>query len=98
MADEKMPKETSLIERFKSGGEIELREHRAMVYLPENAVDINILATVYEDGNIHEVSRRMGMEEIRDAFRKADDGYIDDDDTFIITDKGIDFLNAMKER
>ena len=31
-------------------------------------------------------------------FRKADEGYIDDDDTFVITDKGRAFLEELESR
>ena len=95
MAGTHMPKETTQKERFESGDEIELQEHRAMVYLPENSVAVCINATIYEDGEIHEVSKKMVLEEIRDAFRRADDGYIDEDDVFYATDKGLELVGKL---
>lgn len=97
MAGKQMPKETKQKERFESGAEIELQEHRAMVYLPEHSVSVCINATVYEDGEIHKVSKTMTMDEIRDAFRRADDGYIDDDDRFYLTEKGIAEYEALEK-
>jgi predicted transcriptional regulator len=45
------------------------------------------------------VGRTMDMEEIRTAFRKADDGYVDDEDTFVITEKGKAWLDEqLKQR
>ena len=40
----------------------------------------------------------MKLSDIREAFRKADDGYIDDDDRYMITEKGLKWLeeNAVE--
>lgn len=67
---------------------VELDEHRAIMYLPVNAVKVDISATVFLNGELKKVSMSYGMEEIREMFRKADDGYIDEDDVFTLTDKG----------
>ena len=75
-----------------SHDDIELTEHRAMIYLPENAVEVEIRATVFHDSELVNVSRKMQLEDLRTAFRKADDGYIDDDDRFVLTEKGIEWL------
>lgn len=75
---------------------VELDEHRAMIYLPENAVEIEVKAKVYHEGEIIDASKKMTLEDIREAFRKADDGYIDDDDVFYITDKGKALLEEYK--
>lgn len=76
---------------------IELQDHRAMVCLPENAVAVTIQCRVYdpESQDLIHVSREMSIGDIREAFRKADDGYIDDEDTFTITDKGIAYLDEI---
>lgn len=73
-------------------GGIELTEHRAMVTMPENSVEVDIVAKIFHEGKIMEVHKIMSMEDIRTAFRKADDGYIDDDDEFVLTDKGLRYL------
>ena len=77
---------------------IELQEHRAMIYLPEKAVEIIVNAKVYIDGKIQKVSLTYDMEQIREMFRKADEGYIDDDDTFVITDKGLAWLEGQERK
>lgn len=74
---------------------VELIQHRAMVEMPENAVEITIDAKVYHDGELISVKRKMDMSEIREAFQKADDGYIDDDDRFVLTDKGMAFFDEQ---
>ena len=76
---------------------VELMNHRAMVELPENAVEITVNAKVYHGGKLISVGKTMDMEEIRTAFRKADDGYIDDDDTFVITEKGKAWLDEQRK-
>jgi len=74
---------------------VELMNHRAMVELPENAVEVTVNAKVYHDGRLINVGRTMDMEEIRTAFRKADDGYVDDEDTFVVTEKGKAWLDEQ---
>ena len=75
---------------------VELDEHRAMIYLPENAVEVKVSAKVYHEGELIDASKKMTLEDIREAFRKADDGYIDDDDVFYLTDKGKALLEEHK--
>lgn len=77
---------------------IEVNVHRAMIELPENAVEITVNAKVFIDGKLLEVSNVYDMAAIREMFRKADDGYIDDDDVFTITDKGREYLEELKKR
>ena len=76
--------------------EVELMEHRAVVDVPEDSVELEIVAKVYHDGEIINVSKKYSMPEIRKIFRKADEGYIDDDDRFYITDKGREFLESLE--
>lgn len=73
--------------------EINLMEHRAIILgFPEHAVEVRIEAKVFENGEILNVSKTMNMDEIREAFRKADDGYVDEDDRFVLTDAGAEYL------
>lgn len=68
--------------------EVVIPEHRAMLELPEDAVEVEIRAKVFQDGALVDVSKKLSMSDLRTAFRKADEGYIDDDDVFVLTDKG----------
>lgn len=77
---------------------VELINHRAMVELPENAVEITVNAKVFHDGGLINVSKKLDMNEIRTAFQKADDGYIDDEDTFEITEKGKAWLDEQQKQ
>ena len=77
------------IRKAKTNDEyIEIETRRAIVELPSHAVEVDIEAKIYENGEIIKVSTHMGMEEIQSVFQKADNGYIDDEDTFVITEKG----------
>ena len=75
--------------------EIELSEKRAMVYLPENAVDITITCKVYENGELIEVNKQLKLSDIRAAFEDAEYNYIEDDDKFVITEKGKEWLEQF---
>ncbi len=74
---------------------VELMEHRAMVCLPEDSVEVQINCKVYKDGELIIVKKTMSMSDLRTAFKKADDGYIDDEDTFVLTDKGKAYLEEL---
>lgn len=77
---------------------IEFGTHRAIMDLPENSVSINVIAKIYEKDELLEVSQKYDLEQIREMFRKADDGYIDDDDRFVITDKGLAWLEEQRSK
>lgn len=77
--------------------DVELEEHRAMVCMPENTVEATIECRVFHDGELISVCKKLSMSDVRSAFKKADDGYIDDDDTFELTDKGKAFLNEINK-
>ena len=74
---------------------IELQEHRAIICLPENTVELTITAKVFENGELQTVSAKYGMSQVREMFEKADKGYIDDDDQFVITEKGLEWLEEL---
>lgn len=74
---------------------VELKEHRAIVCLPENTVELTVTAKVFEGGELQTVSLTYSMSQVREMFEKADKGYIDDDDRFMITDKGLEWLEEL---
>ena len=77
---------------------VELTEHRAMICLPEDSVEVEINAKVFHEGKLISVTKKMTMSDLREAFRKADDGYIDDDDRFVLTEKGKAFFDELEGR
>lgn len=76
--------------------EIELEEERAIIWLPGAALHVKLVVDVYVDGAIEKVSRELNFEEIRKAFRDAED-YIGDEDTFVITEKGREYFESLEE-
>lgn len=77
---------------------VELTSVRAMIYVPENAVEALMTFTVYENGKLNKVEQKMDMHELQEAICKADEGYIDEDDRFVLTDEGRAWLEEMKNR
>ena len=75
---------------------IELTSVRAMIYVPENAVECELTFTVYQDGELSKVTQTMDMKELREAIRNAEECYIDEDDVFTLTDKGRQWLDEMR--
>lgn len=77
---------------------IELAQKRAMIYLPEDAVEIEIIATLYKNGTITKVTSMISNAKIQKAFQDANDNYIEDDDSFYITERGEDFYRELMEK
>lgn len=73
--------------------EIELKTAYAVVELPYNAVEVDIVAKVYIDGDIQTVKRTMDMEEVRTAIEEAAENYIPSDAVIMLTEKGRAMLN-----
>lgn len=75
--------------------EIELNEKWAVIGLPEEAVEVEITAKVYVNGEIVNFGKRLNMKELREAFQEAEDGYIPSYATFQITDEGRKYLEGL---
>ena len=75
---------------------IELTNHRAMIEIPENSVEVKMKIKVYVDGEIKTVSATLDQEMIREVFRKADDGYVDENDRFVITEQGLKYMEELE--
>ena len=76
---------------------IELEAVRAMIYIPENTIELEINATIYADGKIRKVGSKLNLQECRDAIRDAEMNYIEDDDLFGLTEKGRKYLEALNK-
>ena len=68
--------------------EVSLQNHRAMIELPEDALEVELNIKVWHNGEVINVTNTLTLTDLRTAFRKADDGYIDEDDRFVLTDRG----------
>ena len=71
---------------------IELEEVRSIIGIPENSVEIEMNIKVFEDSELIEVTKTLNLQEIREAIKKAEDGYIGEDGKFVITEEGQRFL------
>ena len=60
--------------------ELELGERRAIIAIPKGTVRIDIEATVDLDGKLEHVSKSMTSRDVYDAFRRAADGYLHEDE------------------
>lgn len=78
-------------------GNIELKEDEEIIDLetsyivlpvPSNSLEINITAKVWVDGEMKEVYKKMTFEEVREAFRDAEESYFPPDEEFSLTEKG----------
>lgn len=78
--------------------EMELKESRAMVYLPENAVEVEIKATIFSNGELVKVGKIMALKEIQESFRDAEENYIGPDDKFVLTEKGLKWLEELETK
>ena len=75
---------------------IELSMLRAMVYLPENAIEITLICTIYEDGKLKNVQKTLNAKDIQRAFYDAEMNYIEDDDMFYLTEKAEQELSKQE--
>lgn len=76
---------------------IDLDEQLAVIGLPEETIEVTIIAKVYKDGKLQDVEKVMSMQEVRKAFRLADENYFDPDERYVLTDAGRAFLEEMLE-
>lgn len=68
--------------------EISLNLKRAMLEIPENAIDAVFTFKIYISGEIKEVKTTMNMSEIRAAIEDAKVNYFAPDDIFVLTEEG----------
>ena len=76
---------------------IELMEHHAVIDIPEDTVSMDICIHVLVDGKIETVQKGFNLQDIREMFNKADDGYYADDDVWALTDKGRELADKLSE-
>jgi len=76
---------------------IELMEHHAVIDIPEDTVSMDICIHVLVDGKIETVQKGFNLQDIREMFNKADDGYYADDDVWTLTDKGRELADKLSE-
>lgn len=74
---------------------VELTDVPAVIRLPVNAVEAVLTITVFQDGELIKVEKRMDMDSVRHAIHEADENYLDPDAVFTLTDKGREYAERM---
>ena len=71
-------------------------ESIAMIEVPENTVGARIkIKHIGIDGGTKEDTITLGMHDIREAQKRAEH-YIDEEDKFVLTEKGMAYLNELR--
>lgn len=76
---------------------VEIQENRAMIYLPKEAIEININAVLYKNGELLKVQKILNNDDIHKAFDDADKNYIEDTDMFELTELGKRMFEEVEE-
>lgn len=76
--------------------EVELASDYIVFEIPENSVEVAIIAKVWTGDKIQTVTRTLGMKEIKTAVKEAEAIYIPPDATFVLTDVGRKYLDEHR--
>lgn len=64
--------------------DVERLEEFIVLAIPASTVEVTISAKVWHDGEVVEVKRTMPFDEVRDAIKEAQEGYIPSDAIFVL--------------
>lgn len=64
--------------------EIELRDEFIVLSVPENTVEVKISAKVWHNGEVLTVERTMPFQEVREAMKEAEEGYMPSNAVFTL--------------
>ena len=64
--------------------------------IPTATLEVTITAKVWHEGEVISVTRTMSFDEVKKAFKEAEDGYIPEDAVFALTEKGRKELECME--
>ena len=73
-------------------------EELALIYIPENAIFFEIVCRCIDpdDGGSMKIRKTMSLPELARAFKCAEMFYIDENDTFTVTDLGKEWLDRVR--
>ena len=74
---------------------IEVEEARAMVYLPVDAYEVRIEVSIVQDGKLQNALKILKRSDLERAFKDAEENYIDDEDRFVLTEKGRKYVEGL---
>lgn len=63
---------------------MELDEDFIVIGIPANTVEIELSAKVWHNGEVITVKRTLPFEEVKEAFKEAEEGYIPSDAVFVL--------------
>ena len=75
---------------------VELMTDYAVISLPSDSVWVDMTIKVMQNGKVIDVECQMDTQAIREAFREADENYIADDAVYVLTEKGREIADQMK--
>ena len=82
----------------ESLGMIEVNLIKAVVEIPKNSISLNLVATIYENGEIRKVSNTLDIDEVRKSIKNAEDYYDDPEGTWVINEKYLEYLKSQEQK
>lgn len=86
------------IREWVQGEEVELPQDFIVLAIPSATCEVYIEASVFADGELHKVHTTLEFNEVREAIKEAQNGYIPSDAIFQITPLGEKTLEELKAR
>lgn len=77
---------------------IELENEFIVLAVPKNTVEVTISAKIYHNGELQDVHRTMDFQEVREAFKEAEQGYIPSDSVFTLTPLGKKYAEELIQK
>ena len=78
--------------------EVTLENKKIVIEIPKDTISLDIVPTVLINGELKKVMCTMGNNEIQEGFRDCEENYFDPDATFVITEKGRQYLEEMRAK
>ncbi len=72
-----------------------LEQNYIVLSLPSETVEVEITAKVYHDGELINVKKTLSIQEVREGFKEAEEGYVPSDAVFQVTEKGLKYLEEL---
>lgn len=77
---------------------IDLDQEFIVLSIPSSTMELDIKAQIYIDRELVNVCRHMDFQEVRDAIKEAQDGYIPGDALFVLAPTGREKLEKLLDR
>ena len=75
--------------------ELYLEQNYIVLSLPSETVEVEITAKVYHDGELINVKKTLSIQEVREGFKEAEEGYVPSDAVFQVTENGLKYLEEL---